>query len=288
MTWTLSAFADEAGSGADDQVAALQRAGIKHVDLRKAEGQNVVTLPIDIAEQVKQKLDAGGITVTMFGSPLGKIDIADDMQGELDKLDHLGKLADLFGCRAVRMFSYYNKHNAPRAKWQSESFDRMRRLRDRAGELGLVLYHENEKGIFGDRCPEIELMAAELRDGDAFRLIFDFDNFNQSGDDVWDNWQKLRDVTDAFHLKDSDTNNQHVPVGQGNGQVRRILADAAERGWSGPMSLEPHLKRSQAVLDTNPHGKAHQTYVDMSPADTFQVAAEAAIELIGQIRGVRV
>ena len=286
MTWTLSAFADEAGSGADDQVAALHRAGIKHVDLRKAEGHNVATLPMDLAERVKQKLDAGGITVAMFGSPLGKIDIADDGQSDLDKLDHLGKLADLFGCRDVRMFSYYNKHDAPKAKWQIESFDRMRRLRDHAGKLGLVLYHENEKGIFGDRCPEIELMAAELRDGNTFRLIFDFDNFNQSDDDVWDNWQRLHNVTDAFHLKDSNTDNQHVPVGQGNGQILRILTDAAERGWSGPLSLEPHLKRSQAVLDTNPHGKTHQAFADMSPADTFQTAAEAAIELIGQIKGV--
>src|SRR5690554_411081 len=106
----------------------------------------------------------------MYGSPIGKIDLADDLQIDLDKLDHLGKLKDIFGCDAVRIFSFYNrKKQADKATWQREAVDRLNRLRDRAGQLGLVLFHENESDIFGDH-PEDVLRLAELRDGQTFKL----------------------------------------------------------------------------------------------------------------------
>ncbi|MAE67129.1 MAG: hypothetical protein CMJ18_22950 [Phycisphaeraceae bacterium] len=283
MTWTLSAFADEAGPTADEQIRALADAGICQIDIRGIEGHNIVALPLDLAEGIRAKLDAAGVSVCMFGSPIGKIDIADDFEPELEKLDHLGRLGPLFECRAVRLFSYFNKNEAPADDWRRESLERLRRLRDRAGELGLVLYHENERKIYGDRCPEIELLAAELRDGDRFRLIFDFDNFNQSGDDVWDNWCRLRDDTDAFHLKDSNDRSEHVPIGQGEGCVRRILADALAAGWSGPLSLEPHLKHSAAVTATGPHGKAHQSFTSLTEAECFAEAARCALEMMGEL-----
>ena len=124
-------------------------------------------------------------------------------------------------------------------------------------DLGLVLYHENERHIFGDRLPGVKVIADELRGGSGdgpFRIIFDFDNFNQTGDDVWRNWLELRDQTDGFHVKDSDPNNQHVPAGRGVGKIREILSDALGRGWQGPLTLEPHLAHSAAVLATGPHG----------------------------------
>ncbi len=285
MAWTitaLSAFADEAGPDSDDQVQALARAGLTHLDLRSVDGHNICELPVEKAEAVRAKLDTAGISVCMFGSPIGKIDIADDFQIDVDRLEHLGRLKDVLGTNAVRLFSYYNAKDAPADAWRQESLGRLQRLRDRAGQLGLVLYHENERLIFGDRCPEIEVLAETLRD-DVFKLIFDFDNYNQSGDDVWENWLRLRDCTDAFHLKDSDTQNRHVPVGQGNGRVREILTDAHARGWSGPMIVEPHLARSEAVTATNVHGAAHESFANMSTADSFHIAVEEAKGVIAKV-----
>ena len=286
MGWTitaLSAFADEAGGSSDAQIEALVRAGLTEIDLRSIDGHNICDLPIEKAETVRGKLDAAGIQVCMFGSPIGKIDIADDFQPDLDRLEHLGHLKHVFGAPAVRIFSYYNARNAPYDQWRRASLDRLQRLRDRAGQLGLVLYHENERHIFGDCCPEIEILAENVRDGNAFRLIFDFDNYNQSGDDVWENWRRLQNCTDAFHLKDSDTENRHVPVGQGNGRVREILADAYGRGWSGPMIVEPHLARSEAVAATGAHGTVHESFASMTEADSFHVAVEEAKRMIADI-----
>ena len=45
---------------------------------------------------MRAKLDAAGISVCMFGSPIGKIDVTDDLEIDLEKLRHLGKLIPVF------------------------------------------------------------------------------------------------------------------------------------------------------------------------------------------------
>jgi sugar phosphate isomerase/epimerase len=183
----------------------------------------------------------------------------------------------------VRIFSYYNAQGRSRDEWQSESLNRLKRLRDEASRLGLVLYHENERHIFGDLCADVQTIARELRDSPdgVFRLIFDFDNYNQSGEDVWQNWLALRDMTDAIHLKDS-RDNQHTPVGQGTGRVREILEDAANSNWRGPMSIEPHLQHSAAIMATGPSGTANQQFANMTQAESFALACRAATDLLKQ------
>lgn len=282
MSWKISAFADEAGDTIDEQIKALKRANFKYIDPRNVNGHNITELPVDLAKTVKAKLDDAGIAVNMYGSPIGKIDVSADFQVDVKKLNHLGELSDILGCKAVRIFSYYNKDNIDKNKWRDQSINWLTQLTTQAKKLGLVLYHENERHIWGDTLEGVKTLVP-LRN-DNFKLIFDFDNYNQSGDDVWQNWLALRDVTDAIHLKDSDKNNQHTPVGQGNGQVEKILADAVARGWSGPLVLEPHLKHSGAVAATGPSGQANQSYKDMSAADCFHVAATTAVELMTKVK----
>lgn len=278
MSWTLSAFADEAAPTCDAQIAALQRAGLKYIDIRSIEGHNISVLPTDIAREVKTKLDDAGIKTQMLGSPLGKIDIADDIESDLQKLRHIGEVAPILGCNAVRIFSYYNKEDAPHIAWMANSLSRLETLRDEAEKLGLVLYHENERHIFGDLGDDVAQIAA-LRN-DNFKLIFDFDNYNQSGEDVWATWQKLADVTDSFHLKDSTSGNMHVPVGLGNGRVLDIITDAVKRGWNGPIAVEPHLTHSGAVAATGPSGEVNEAYSAMPNTESFHIALEAAKSLL--------
>lgn len=279
--WTLSAFTDEAGGECQTQIEAAQRAGLSRIDLRGVDGHNISVLPLENAQNVKKQLDAAGISIQMFGSPIGKIDIADDLETDLQKLRHLGELAPVLGCSWVRIFSFYNKNGASHADWQSQSLDRLTQLRDHAQKLGLVLFHENERHIFGDLVADVQTLA-QLRNA-HFKTIFDFDNFNQSGENVWEAWQTLADVTDAIHLKDSTTGNMHVPVGQGNGQIPEILADALKRGWSGPLAIEPHLSHSGAVAATGPSGTVNQAYGKMPAPESFHLAASAATQMLNQI-----
>ncbi|HEX9996726.1 MAG TPA: sugar phosphate isomerase/epimerase [Abditibacterium sp.] len=281
MNWTLSAFADEAAPSGEAQIAALQRAGLKYIDIRSIEGHNISALPKVIALALKPKLDEAGISVQMLGSPLGKIDIADDFETDLQKLRHIGEVAPVLGCNAVRIFSYYNKGGASHPEWMAKSLSRLESLRDEAKNLGLVLFHENERHIFGDLGDDVAQIAA-LRD-DNFKLIFDFDNYNQSGEDVWATWQKLAGQTDSFHLKDSTAGNKHVPVGLGNGKIPEIIADAVKRGWSGPVAVEPHLTHSGAVAATGPSGVANEAYGAMPAHESFHIAVETAKSLLSSV-----
>lgn len=279
--WTLSAFTDEAGSASELQIEAARRAELRFIDLRSADGFNVSVLPLESARQIKTKLDDAGLSVQMLGSPLGKIDINDDFAPQLQKLRHLGELAGVLDCHAVRIFSYYNAGGAAKSEWQRGALDRLVRFKEVARSLGMVLYHENERHIFGDLGEDVARLA-ELRDA-HFALIFDFDNFNQSGEDVWATWEILRDATDAFHLKDSTAQNQHVPAGQGQGQIERILRDALACGWRGPLSIEPHLSHSGAVSATGPSGVQNETFASMPPAESFHIAANAAREMLARV-----
>ena len=278
MTWTLSAFADEAADSADEQIAALNQAKIDHVDLRSVDGINIVELPVDHAQQVKAKLDDAGIKVGMYGSPIGKTDIADPIDIELTRIDHLGKMLDVFGATNVRIFSFYNKDGVPREDWKAQTFDKLGKLSERAGELGLVLFHENETEVYGDHPDQI-VELAELRN-DQFKLIYDFANYQRTGAEPWANWQRLKPLTDALHFKDQKANGDHVPIGKGDTMAIEIMADAVKTGWSGPCTLEPHLFMSDAVLSTNVHGRGDTSLEGKSREELFQIAAENAHALL--------
>lgn len=280
MTWTLSAFADEAADEADQQIAALTQAKIDHVDLRSVDGINIVALPVDHARRVKQMLDVAGIRVGMYGSPIGKTDIADPIDIELGRLDHLGKMLDVFGATNVRLFSFYNKAGLDAEAWQAQSFDKLGKLIERAEQLGLVLYHENETEVFGDHPDQIEALAS-LR-GDHFKLIYDFANYLRTGEEPWATWQRLKPVSDALHFKDQKQNGDHVPIGKGDTKANKILADAVASGWSGPCTLEPHLYMSDAVLSTNVHGRGDTSLEGKSRGELFQIAAQSAHALMDQ------
>ncbi len=292
MVWNLSAFADEAGPTIDQQIAALKQAGLKRIDIRGVDGFNITTLPVEHAKLVREKLDRAGITCAMYGSPIGKLDLADDSGIDQRKLQHLSRLAPVLGCTAVRIFSYYNEKagKAP-GDFRKEAIAWLKELRHAAKDLGLILYHENESRIFGDKCADVLTLAEELRDGPdgTFRMIFDFGNYNAGGENAWENWLKLRDLTDAIHLKDNLRNEDgtlyHVPAGEGGGFVQQILSDAAKRGWTGPLTVEPHLQHSNAVVATGPSGVSNQAYAAMSGTESFLVACRAAVDVI---RGVGV
>jgi sugar phosphate isomerase/epimerase len=283
MGCRLSGFTDEAGLAIADQIEATQRAGLNYLDLRGFEGYSIVNLPEDQAREVRRQLDAAGISVNMFGSPLGKVDIADDFAAEQAKLDHLARMADCFDCRDVRVFSYFNQHGAAHDAWREASVDRLGRLRDQAARHGLRLWLENERFIFGDHCREFHTLAEALRDGQRFFCLFDFDNFTQTGDDCWANWQTLKPCIDGFHFKECTADGVHVPIDEGASHAEAIVADAVNSGWSGPISLEPHLAHSEAVMATGPHGQQNQALSELTTIEAYVYAAERAKAMLQRI-----
>lgn len=289
----LSAFADEAADSLDDQLTSLRKGGMSWIDLRNVDGVNVSALKLSHARAIRAKLDAAGVRVSMLGSPIGKVSLDEEAKTCVERLQHLAVVSNIVGCNRVRIFSYYNSKKAPlgESEWRAESLKRLHKLKAEADRLGMVLFMENEPGLFGDTLVRVRSLLAELRDANAsarvFGSIFDLDNFLQAGENVWLAWEALRDQTDAFHLKESKRTEggsfEHVPLGEGDCSARRILADARERGYNGLLSLEPHLSHSPAVLTTGPHGSANRSLKELGPSGTFQVAADAAVALLASL-----
>jgi sugar phosphate isomerase/epimerase len=77
---------------------------------------------------------------------------------------------------------------------------------------------------------------------DAFQAVYDPANYVFCGYDPWEGWQKTKDVTAHFHIKDWVAGEKHgCLAGEGQGRIPEVIADAVARGYDGFATLEPHL-----------------------------------------------
>ncbi|QDU32219.1 3-dehydroshikimate dehydratase [Poriferisphaera corsica] len=281
MASILSAFTDEAAPTIEAQILAAMQCGLTHLDLRSIDDYNITNLPTYIAKEVHAKLSSAGLKVCMFGSPIGKIDIADDFAIDVEKMERLAELSPILGTKIVRIFSYYNAQGQSKNEWRCESIRRLELLIGLAKKHDLILYHENESDIYGDH-PDQVLELAELQ-CEQFRLIYDFANYLRTGEKPMESWGKLRDVTDCFHLKDQRWNNEHTPIGLGDTKAKEILADAVEHGFNGPIIVEPHLTHSEAVLSTHSTGTGDLSLASLTPTETFELAVRTAKSLLDEV-----
>jgi sugar phosphate isomerase/epimerase len=242
MTVTLTGFADEISPDPAEQLAVLAAENITHLELRSAWSVNVADLGDAELTRFGQALDDAGVRVSAIGSPIGKIAVDAPLGPELDRLRRVADVAAGFGTTIVRVFSFFIPGAQRPERYREQVIERMRALADIAEERGLILAHENEKEIYGDRPERCADIIASVG-SPALRATFDAANFVQCG---------VRPYTDAYRLlrphlvylqvKDAlATTGEVVPAGQGDGQVRETLAALADSGFDGYLSLEPHL-----------------------------------------------
>jgi sugar phosphate isomerase/epimerase len=242
MTVKLSAFGDEVADNLAEQLDVLTREDIHCLELRGAWGKNVLDLSADELARARSLLDARGMAVSAVASPIGKSSLELPRDFELERLERAVAAARMLGTPLIRIFSFY-VHQDEAASARAEVLTRMRLLVERASDAGVVLVHENEKGIYGDtteRC--LDLLAAI--DSPALRQVFDPANFVQVGvHPMRDAWPALAPYTAHVHIKDARfADGAVVPAGQGDGAVADLLAALADVRYQGFLTLEPHLQ----------------------------------------------
>jgi sugar phosphate isomerase/epimerase len=245
MTFVLSGFADEISADPDEQLATLAAESISHLELRSAWSTNVADLDRGQLARFRHALDGAGVTVSAIGSPIGKIEVSAPLGPELERLRRVAAIAAELGTPLVRVFSFFVPAAEPPARYRLQVIDRMAALAQIAQEHGLVLAHENEKGIYGDR-PErcADLIAAV--GSPALRATFDAANFVQCGvRPQTEAYGMLRPYLVYLQVKDAlAATGQVVPAGEGDGQVRETLEALRGSQFEGYVSLEPHLARA--------------------------------------------
>ena len=269
----IYAFADEASANVDRQIEAMQRNGLNGLEIRNVDGTNVSDISLGKAAEVREKLDANGLSVWSVGSPMGKTDIDGDFDADIEKFKHTLEIAHALNSENIRIFSFYIPHGKDAAEYKNKVIDRLGRFSEIAVGSGVTLCHENEKGIYGDtaeRCLDILEALPEIKG------IFDPANFVQCGVDTLKAWDMLGKYIKYMHIKDAMADGSVVPAGFGDGNVREIVRMYVENGGTA-FTLEPHLAVFDGLSGLEREGEESKVknFVYKSNDEAFDAACSA-------------
>ena len=277
----INAFADEASSIIDNQIVAMKRNNLNGLEIRNADGISCVSLNAAQAREIRRKLDDAGLQVWSMGSPIGKITLEDDFNQHLDLLRNGLEIANVLGAKNLRMFSFFMPQGEDPAAHRNEVIDKVGRMLEVAQGSGLLMCHENEKGIYGDmadRC--LELLTTFPQMGG----IFDPANFVQCGQDTWEAWQMLKPFIKYMHVKDALGDGKVVPAGRGIGNLARIVPEYLAMGGHA-FTIEPHLSVFDGLSGLEREGQTSDVgtqYTYPTTDAAFDAACQAFQQLLGE------
>ena len=280
----ISGFADEIAQELDTQIETIGKLNVKYIEMRGVDGNNLIFHTDAKVKEIKQKLDNAGIKLSALGSPLGKIGIEDPFEPHFEEFKRACEIAHMMDTKNIRMFSFYIPEGKGK-EFKDKVFEQLGRFADYAGRNDIVLLHENEKGIYGEKASECLEIMKELG-SDHFRAIFDFANFVQCGQDTLEAYELLRNYVDYIHVKDArKENGTVVPVGYGDGNVEAILRKLFAGGFNGFLSLEPHLFDFKGFegLERGRSTPLSQSGQALSGAEAFTLAHKALCEILEKI-----
>mgnify|MGYP001766307355 CR=1 FL=1 len=273
-TMTLAGFADEISPDLDEQIRVCRKLGIRYFELRGVAGKNVLDFDVPLRNEVRSKLRDNGMGVASIGSPIGKVKVSDPWPAHFDRFKVAVELADFFSAPLIRIFSYYPADGRAIRQDRDEVMRRMQAKAEYVKGLPATLVHENEASIYGEHGPEC-LDILKTVNSPKLRAVFDPANFVVAGDDTLKNWEMLKPYVVHFHVKDCVRETKKiVPAGRGDGQVQAILADAKQAGYSGFLSLEPHL-----LVAGKSGGQTGPELFEVATAALREVCGKAGIEL---------
>lgn len=245
----LSAFADEISADLNEQITVLQEEHIHYIDLRSVWGVNVLDLDERQVKEIKRTLDAHGIQVAAIASPIGKVPIDFPFTKHLQRFMRAITVAQHFQTPYIRLFSFYpsaspRENSSDSHSYREEVFRRLREMTERAQAAGLILLHENEKDIYGDKL-ERNLDLLKNITSTSWRAAFDPANYLQCQEHPYpDAYNAIKPWLAYVHVKDVAADGTLVPAGQGEAHWTELLQTLRTDGYDGFLSLEPHLQFS--------------------------------------------
>ena len=278
----ISAFADEYDHDPKLQAEFLESRGVSFIEPRFISGRNIANLTADEAEEYAALLAKHGVRAFAIGSPLGKINLADDFEAHLELAKNCFNNAVIMGAKYIRMFSFYLRDGQTPGEARCEVIEQLGRLIDLADEYGLTLCHENEANIYGespDRC--LDILTAF---GGRLKAVFDMGNFVLDGHNPYpDAYELLKDYIAYFHIKDSMSAGAIVPAGLGEARIADVLA--AHKAYTDSdivVTLEPHLETFDG-LNKLASKSFENPYKFETPKIAFSTALDKLEEILAKI-----
>jgi len=279
----ISGFSDEIASDVEEQFRVLNKLNIGCFEPRGIDGKNISVLTDEEVMLLKGKMESYGIKASSIGSPIGKIKLEEPFEPHFELFKRVVKIAKTLDTRYIRIFSFF--HDGGQA-WtdeeRTEVLSRLRRMIDYARKNGVILLHENEKDIYGDTVERCCDLMDELA-CDNFKAVFDPANFVQCGQDTKAAYGRLKEHIGYMHIKDAcSLDGNVVPAGKGDGNIEYILGDLLSNGYTGYISLEPHLGTFAGLADLELDDKM----LDLPPGGegTFTLAYHALRAILERIQ----
>jgi sugar phosphate isomerase/epimerase len=243
----LSAFADEVTNDFRGQVEYLVKEGVGYIEPRFMNKKNLMDLSKAELKEVKKMLRDHGLKVSAIGSPIGKVKLNEPFEPHLEKFKHAIELAVFWETPFIRMFSYYAPEGENIDDYRNEVMDRMAAKADLLRDVDVTMVHENEAHIYGHTAEHCVEMVQTV-DSPKLRLAYDPANFVW-GEKITNNvevcWPIMKPYVVHIHIKDwklGATEVGSIP-GEGDGQIKELLAELAAMNYDGCLTMEPHLQQ---------------------------------------------
>ena len=242
----LSAFADEVTDDFLKQVKYLVKEDVGYIEPRFINKKNIMDLNKHQLNEAKKMTQDHGLKVSAIGSPIGKVRLDEPFEPHLDKFKHAVELALLFETPYIRMFSYYAPEGQNIDDYRDQVMERMAAKVEVLKDVDITMVHENEANIYGhtaEHCVDI----VETINSPKLRLVYDPANFVW-GEKITDNvescWPLMKPYVVHVHIKDWKLGAKDVGSipGEGDGQIKELLAELAALNYDGCLTMEPHLQ----------------------------------------------
>lgn len=238
---------DEAAAALPAQIECHRRLGWSAIELRTVDGVALAALPPAEAGAVVRQVREAGLEVPVLDAAIGNWNttVGEPFERDVEELEALARLARELGSRGIRVMSYPND-GRPEADWRAEVVRRLGELARRAESHGLLLLHENCHGWAGTSA-ERTLDLVEAAGTPALRVLFDVGNPVAHGYDGHEYLSAVLPLVEHVHVKDAVRTGpgpddvDFVPPGEGDARLLDCLALLAESGFSGGVSIEPHV-----------------------------------------------
>lgn len=236
----LSGFSDEMGTDFEKGLQAFKDFGINYFELRSLWGKNILSLSDDEVKKAKRIADNLGLKNSAIASPIGKSNIEEDISYEMKRLERAIELSKIFGSKKIRIFSFYSSDDIYSKR--DEVMERLSIFSSIAEKNGVVLLHENEAKIYGEKSRECFEIASTLK-SNHFALVFDPANYSVGGEVVKDAENTMHDYISYIHIKDySSKEKKMVYPGEGDSEIEYVLDRNKDKDMF--ISMEPHLSHA--------------------------------------------
>lgn len=222
--------------------------GVEYFELKRVYGKRVPDITNEEVSLIQNVLRANGVALSSLAPGLFKIPLNQDMilQEAGRRFDMTVALADCLNTRSIVIFGFIRDDRHTEAEALRQIIDVFGRVAARAEQEGLMLFLENDRGLWGESPESVRQILAGVNSR-AFKLNWDPGNLIGAFPEAPypTGYELIREYVGHVHVKDAkatgDAQFAHTMMGSGDvdwvGQFERLLRD----GYSGFCVVEPHF-----------------------------------------------